>query len=89
MKLEEPELLADFLGEQKQYSADFKALVLRLYKSNGGDITRPCALSNIFEQTLCLWISAWNQASGGAKKKSRKSSGLGGLSYQGVRSVVC
>ena len=69
MKIEQAELLLEFLAEQKQYSADFKALVLRLYENNRGDILQTCALSGISERTLRLWISAWNQA-GEAKKKA-------------------
>ena len=68
MELKEADLLVSFLSEQPSYSADFKALVLRIYATNGGDIAKTCATCGISPATLRLWIQAWNEA-GGEKKK--------------------
>ena len=67
MELKETDLLVSFLSAQPSYSFDFKALVLRIYSTNGGDITKTCATSGISPATLRLWIQAWNE--GGRKKK--------------------
>ena len=67
MDLETPELLVSFLSEQSSYSADFKALVLRIYSSNKGNMAETCALCGISASTLRLWIQAWNE--GGEQKK--------------------
>jgi transposase-like protein len=69
MKLDEPDLLKEFIAEQNQYSADFKALVLRLYVENGEDIAQTCQLSGISERTLRSWISIWNGSQSDNKKK--------------------
>lgn len=68
MNLDQPELLQEFIEEQTQYSADFKALVLRIYTENGGDISQTCTLTRISERTLRLWIQAWNEAQQDKKK---------------------
>ncbi len=68
MKLASPELLDEFLQEQPNYSADFKALVLRIYVKNKENIQQTASLTGVSERTLYSWISAWN-ASGEGKKK--------------------
>ena len=68
MKLDEPELLDEFLREQSGYSADFKALVLRLCHEHAGDLPKVTALTGVPERTLYQWMADWN--SGPVKKKS-------------------
>lgn len=68
MNLDEPELLQEFIEEQTQYSADFKALVLRFYVQSGDDIAQTCQFSRVSERSLRLWIKAWNAAQ--SEKKS-------------------
>jgi hypothetical protein len=67
MKLDEPELLDEFLREQPGYSADFKALVLRLCHEHTGDLAKVTALTGVPERTLYQWMSDWNGVS--VKKK--------------------
>jgi transposase-like protein len=68
IKLSEPELLVEFIAEQSQYSPDFRALVLRIYTENQGDISQTCALCCISERTLRLWIDSWNSDETDKKK---------------------
>ena len=60
MKLDSPEILDEFLAEQAQYSADFKALVLRIYVQNKENIQETISLTGVSERSLYTWISAWN-----------------------------
>lgn len=69
MKLDEPEILDEFLQEQTDYNASFKALVLRLYVEQGEDIAKTAKLSGISEGTLRNWLSCWNQTQSERKKK--------------------
>ena len=68
MRLSSPELLTEFLEEQRVYSADFKALVLRIYVENQEDIAKTAKLTGVCERSLYHWVSSWN-ASGDDKKK--------------------
>jgi len=68
MELKDPDLLVSFLSDQPSYSADFKALALRIYSTNGGDIAKTCATCGISSNTLRLWIRAWNEADKEKKK---------------------
>ena len=68
MKLDSPELIDEFLEEHPSYSADFKALVLRIYVKNKENIKQTVSLTGVSPRTLYSWIWAWN-ASGEDKKK--------------------
>lgn len=68
MKLDSPEILDEFLEEQAQYSADFKALVLRIYVKNQENIQQTISLTGVSERTLYAWISAWNTSMEDKKK---------------------
>lgn len=60
MKLKYRELLDEFLEEQSSYSADFKALVLRIYVREGEDIAKTVSLTGVSETSLRNWVSQWN-----------------------------
>ncbi len=75
MELDDPELLDEFLREQPSYSADFKALVLRLCHKHKGDLGEITTLTGVPERTLYQWIADWNEAS--IKKKPSKPPGFG------------
>jgi transposase-like protein len=60
-RIDEPELLVEFITEKTSYSADFKALVLRLVEQHQ-DITQVAQLSCVPERTIYGWLADWNQA---------------------------
>ncbi len=71
VKIDEPELLDEFLSEQSAYSEDFKALVLRLLHQSGGHIEQVSGATGVPCRTLYAWVEEWNQA----KKKPSESPG--------------
>ena len=69
VKIDEPNLLDEFLSEQSHYSEDFKALVLRLLHQSGGHIAQVSESTGVPSRTLYAWVEEWNQA----KKKPSES----------------
>lgn len=68
MKLTSPELLDEYLSEQSRYSSDFKALVLRVYVKEGGDLDKTLHLTGVPRRTLYSWIETWNMEKENKKK---------------------
>jgi transposase-like protein len=68
MKLTNPEIVDEYLLEQKSYSSDFKALVLRIYVREGENIAKTVDLTGVPQRTLYAWIWAWNEAKEDKKK---------------------
>ena len=66
VKIDEPNLLDEFLSEQSEYSEDFKALVLRLLHQSGGHIEQVSDATGVPSRTLYAWVEKWNTA----KKKA-------------------
>jgi transposase-like protein len=67
MRLDEPELLDEFLREQPRYSEDFKALALRLCHEHADDLGKVIGLTGVPERTLYQWMADWNA---GQQKKA-------------------
>ncbi|MDQ3289787.1 MAG: helix-turn-helix domain-containing protein [Bacteroidota bacterium] len=63
VKIDEPEKLDEFLQEVVSYSADFRAMVLKLVES-GQTVEQVAGFASISEAVVYEWIKAWN-----AKKK--------------------
>jgi hypothetical protein len=59
--VQESHLLDEFIQEQPTYSADFKALVLRLLDQEQ-DIERVAQQTLVPTRTIYNWLEAWNQA---------------------------
>ena len=70
MKVDDADLLDEFLGEEPGYSADFRALVLRLVHQKGGDIKAVSSDTGVAESSIYHWIEIWNQRQRLNKKKS-------------------
>jgi transposase-like protein len=64
VKIDEPEKLNEFLQEVVSYSADFRAMVLKLVES-GQTVEQVAGFASISEAVVYEWIKEWNQ------KKSR------------------
>jgi len=62
-KIDEPEKLDEFLQEVVSYSADFRAMVLKLVES-GQTVEQVAGFASISEAVIYEWIKEWN-----AKKK--------------------
>jgi transposase-like protein len=62
-KIDEPEKLDEFLSEVQSYSADFRAMVLKLVTEKQS-VAEAAQFAGISEQVIYHWIEEWN-----AKKK--------------------
>lgn len=59
--VEDPHLLVEFIQEQTSYSADFKALVLRLLDRHK-DIEQVAQETTVPIRTLYNWLNEWNES---------------------------
>lgn len=64
VKIDEPEKLDEFLQEAVSYSADFRAMVLKLVES-GQTVEQVASFASISKAIVYEWIKEWNE------KKSR------------------
>lgn len=69
MRIDDADLLDEFLEEQPGYSADFKALVLRLVSQHAGDIKVVSFQTGVSESTIYNWVQLWNHRHRLNKKK--------------------
>jgi transposase-like protein len=63
VKIDEPEKLDEFLQAVGNYSADFRAMVLKLVES-GQTVEQVARFASISQAVVYEWIKEWN-----AKKK--------------------
>ncbi len=63
VKIDEPEKLDEYLQEVVGYSADFRAMVLKLVES-GQTVEQVAGFASISQAVVYEWIKEWN-----AKKK--------------------
>ena len=70
MRVDDADLLTEVLTETPSYSADLKALVLRMIHQQLGDIESVSAQTGLPKSTLYNWLSDWNLAQRTAKKKA-------------------
>ncbi len=59
VKIEEPEKLDEFLREVGSYSADFRAMVLKLVES-GQPVEQVASFASISKAVIYEWIKEWN-----------------------------
>lgn len=59
LKIDEPEKLDEFLWEVQRYSADFRAMVLKIVTEKQSVAEATC-FAGISEQVIYHWIEEWN-----------------------------
>lgn len=69
MRVDDADLLTEVLTETPTYSADLKALVLRMVHQQGGNIETVANQTGLPKSTLYNWLADWNQSQRTAKKK--------------------
>jgi transposase-like protein len=69
MRVDDADLLTEVLSERPSYSADLKALVLRMVHQQQGDVESVATQTGLPKSTLYGWLAEWNQAQRTAKKK--------------------
>ncbi len=69
MRVDDADLLTEVLTETPTYSADLKALVLRIVHQQGGNIDSVTEQTGLPKSTLYNWLAEWNQAQRTLKKK--------------------
>lgn len=69
MRVDDADLLTEVLTETPTYSADLKALVLRMVHQQEGNIETVAAQTGLHKSTLYSWLAEWNQAQRTIKKK--------------------
>ena len=70
MRVDDANLLTEFLDETPNYSPDLKALVLRMIHQQQGDLEAIATQTGLPKSTLYHWLAQWNQAQQKAKKKA-------------------
>ncbi|WP_373513259.1 helix-turn-helix domain-containing protein [Persicitalea sp.] len=69
MRVDDADLLTEVLSETPSYSADLKALVLRMVHQQQGDVETVATQTGLPTSTLYGWLAEWNLAQRTAKKK--------------------
>ena len=69
MCVDDADLLTEVLTETPTYSADLKALVLRMVHQQGGNIETVASQTGLPKSTLYGWLAEWNQVQRTSKKK--------------------
>jgi transposase-like protein len=69
MRVDDAELLDEFIQEQAVYSSDLKALVLRFVHQRNGDVQAVSQETGIAASTIYQWLESWNNREKGSKKK--------------------
>ena len=69
MRVDDADLLDEFLADQPEYSADLKALILRMVYQQSGDVSLVSQQTGMAISTIYLWLSQWNQAQRVQKKR--------------------
>lgn len=69
MRVDDADLLTEVLTETPTYSADLKALVLRMIHQQGGNIDSVTEQTGLPKSTLYHWLAEWNQTQRTLKKK--------------------
>jgi transposase-like protein len=69
MGVDDADLLEEFLAEQAEYSADLKALVLRMVHTHSGNVSWVSQQTGVAPATIYYWLSHWNQEERTQKKR--------------------
>ena len=75
MRIDDADLLDEVLTETTEYSADLKALVLRMIHQQGGRVEPVAQQTGLPLSTLYHWTRAWNETQRPEKKRISDSSG--------------
>lgn len=69
MRVDDADLLDEVLLETVDYSADLKALVLRMIHQQAGNMETVAIQTGLPLSTIYQWVSRWNQQQQDLKKK--------------------
>jgi transposase-like protein len=70
MRVEDSELLGEFLSERAEYSADLKAMVLLMVEKQQGNVSAVSEQTGVASSTIYQWLSQWNATEKAGKKKA-------------------
>jgi transposase-like protein len=69
MRVDDADLLDEFLEEQTVYSADFQALILQMVSFQSGNVQQVSNQTGVAVSTIYGWLSDWNKTQRLEKKK--------------------
>lgn len=70
MRVDDADLLDEVLAETVDYSADLKALALRMIHQQQGHVELVAQQTGLPLSTLYHWLKQWNEQQRAAKKNS-------------------
>lgn len=70
MRVDDSELLGEFLSEQAEHSADLKAMVLLMVEKQQGNVKAVSEQTGVGTSTIYQWLSQWNATEKAGKKKA-------------------
>lgn len=75
MRVDDSELLGEFLSEKVEYSSDLKAMILLMVAKQSGNIVAVNERTGIASWTIYSWLLDWNKKEANDKKKSDQQPG--------------
>jgi transposase-like protein len=69
LRVDDSDLLDEFLAEQTVYSADFQALILRMVNHQSGNVEWVCQQTGVPLSTIYGWLNNWNKTHRLEKKR--------------------
>lgn len=77
MRIEDSEVLGEFLSEQVAYNADLKAMILLMVEKQEGNVSVVSEQTGVAISTIYHWVSEWNSKGKYTKKSLSSSRGKG------------